>query len=249
MLLLSLLALADMALGLSTNVSTADTIIVQGGSSSDAQRMYDIMGGTFNLPDDVFGSEAHVSALVFANSTDELAWLHGITPNGTDWTSSSDTSSLEERGYTEKIKIIECADPPEDEYRLLSYASERWVWEVTCAYIEATTAAGASLIGVVLSKIECGADLEQLCEAFFAVTIAEAGYYIGAGARDKCTETKEAILAKCYRRGGVAEIEIVQTEKTFMYYGVATKGDTTTIDCDVSGRHCKKITCDGQCQG
>ncbi|OJJ44501.1 hypothetical protein ASPZODRAFT_18691 [Penicilliopsis zonata CBS 506.65] len=231
-------------------------------SNSNIQTLYDILGSIKVPPEDVFASGAHVSQITFGNSTDAVTLpvsvkLTRSTSSATtirDLSGLADVSdvSLDRRTttYMEEIITVECMDPPEGEYFLLSYIAQKRLYALICTYVEIESAGFWSVVGLTVSNLACGANLQYVCTGFFTLAAAETGYYISAGIRENCDATFKSIMDTCRKRGGVSTVEIIETKKKFLAVGVAS-GASEPVALYIEGTTdelCETYTCDGQCK-
>lgn len=91
------------------------------------QSLYDLMNGTFALPEH-FGPRARIVGVYLTNSTDDIPYAEYRQV-----ADSSDISGLDRR-YTETITSHTCTDPPQFQNRLVTYQQQKFIAGKLCTW-------------------------------------------------------------------------------------------------------------------
>ncbi|KAJ5546094.1 hypothetical protein N7494_003679 [Penicillium frequentans] len=211
-------------------------------TTSHVQALYDAMGGTFALPSD-FGPEAHLSGIIFSNSTDNFP--------RPEWAQSGDVSgntslSLDKR-WTGKVYSHECTDPPDWSNRLFSYNAQLYMNGVLCDRALKVAPYAWGGIALIFSKVQCGERLQYLCEGIWTILGVAASDNVGPGIKSLCAEGMASLASYCYEKGGSMKVKVDQTGSLFEFGGYCNSKTTESCETISSDDKCETIVCSGQC--
>lgn len=203
------------------------------------QSLYDLMNGTFALPDH-FGPGARIVGVYLTNSTDDIP-----DAEYRQAASSSGIGGLDKR-YTETIKSYTCTDPPEFANRLVTYQQQKFIAGKLCTWVSQVSPYAYGVVAVKITNLMCGSGGTFTCNAFYSVAHTAAGSYIGPGIQAMCAPSYSRLIAACEEKGGVIDVEIDQTEAVFQVEGYANSEEDDSCS-STSTSLCTTYTCHGNC--
>ncbi|KAJ5168093.1 uncharacterized protein N7482_003687 [Penicillium canariense] len=203
------------------------------------QSLYNLMNGTFALPD-YFGSGARIVGVYLTNTTDDLPYAEYREAGN-----SSDISGLDKR-YTETITGHTCTNPPHFANRLVTYEQQKFIAGKLCTWVSKVSPYAYGVVAVKITNLMCGEGGTFTCNAFYSIAHTAAGSYIGPGIQAMCAESYSSLIAACDEKGGVMDVKIDQTDAIFQVEGYANSEEDDSCS-STSTSLCATYTCHGNC--